>query len=32
MNGILSKVVDNYAGVINNGKAGAGEEEEHGGH
>jgi hypothetical protein len=31
MNSILSKVVDNYAGVINNGKAGAGGEE-HGGY
>jgi hypothetical protein len=31
MNSILSKVVDNYAGMLGEGKSGAGEEE-HGGY
>ena len=31
MNGNLKKVMDNYAGMLNEGKAGAGEEE-HGGY
>ena len=31
MNSILSKVVDNYAGMLSEGKTGAGEEE-HGGY